>query len=187
VRQYFIFKHSFTNSLRGFAGTLRGGILCLTKSPRERHVPTMRHLIALLFVLALTPLTAARAETPIFSEDDGIAIRGYDVVSYFQAGRPIEGRTDIAVMWKGVVWRFSNDSNREMFESNPRAYAPRFGGYCAYAVSNGYLMSGDPTAWEIVDGQLYLTFNPVVHEIWNQDQAGHISQAQGHWPAVVRD
>ena len=81
----------------------------------------MRHLIALLFVLALTPLTAARAETPIFSEDDGIAIRGYDVVSYFQAGRPIEGRTDIAVMWKGVVWRFSNDSNREMFESNPRA------------------------------------------------------------------
>lgn len=147
----------------------------------------MRALIALFSAFLLLPLTEARAETPVFSESSGIAIGGYDTVSYFRVGEPRQGRREFAVMWKGVTWYFVSDSNRETFEANPRAYAPRFGGYCAFAVSNGYLMSGDPTAWEIVDGQLYLTFSPPVHSIWQQDQDAHISRGQDNWPAVLKD
>lgn len=36
-----------------------------------------------------------------------------------------------------------------MFEANPEAYAPQYGGYCAYAVSKGDTATTDPEAWTI--------------------------------------
>lgn len=147
----------------------------------------MRRFIILLIMLVFLPLTAARADTSIFSESSGVAIGGYDTVAYFKAGHPMPGQRDFAVMWKGVTWLFVSDGNRQAFESNPRAYAPQFGGYCAYAVSNGYLMNGDPMAWEIVDNRLYLTFSPPVHQIWRKDRDGHIAKGEGNWPVVLRN
>ena len=147
----------------------------------------MRQLFALLLFVLILPGATARAETPIFSETDGLAIGGYDTVAYFHVGRPVRGQAEFAVMWKGVTWLFSSDMNRAHFEANPRAFAPHFGGYCAFALSNGYLMGGDPEAWEIVGGKLYLTFSPPVHAIWKEDQDEHIARGQSHWPQVLRD
>ncbi len=147
----------------------------------------MRRYFLLLITLLWMPLAAARADTPIFSEADGIAIGGYDTVAFFEVGRPTRGETGFAVMWKGVTWLFVSDANRQMFESNPRAYAPQYGGYCAFAVSNGYLMNGDPSAWEIVDDRLYLTFSPAVHRVWNRDRDAHIQSGNTNRPVVLRD
>ncbi|TMV07892.1 YHS domain protein [Ruegeria sediminis] len=143
--------------------------------------------ILLAGLTAFLAAPAAHAETPVFYVNHGAAIGGYDTVSYFRSGGPIPGRPEYAVMWKGAVWQFASQDNRELFEANPRAYAPQFGGYCAYAVGRGYLATTDPEAWRIVDGKLYLTHSPDVARLWRQDIPGNIVLAEQNWPGVLQD
>ena len=67
----------------------------------------------------------------------------------------------------------------------PEKFAPRYGGYCAYGVANGYAVSVDPAAWSIVDGKLYLNYSLSVRESWNKDIPGFIRKAEGNWPRVL--
>lgn len=145
----------------------------------------MRALMLSLFAVLLLPLGPARAETPVYSEDMGIAIRGFDTEAYFTVGEPTRGMMQHAVMWKGVTWLFASAANQEMFEANPRAYAPVYGGYCAFAVANGYLMDSDPTNFEIIDGRLFLTNSHAIHDIWLMDVSGNVSIADRNWPRVL--
>lgn len=137
---------------------------------------------ALLMSGLIAPLMA---QTPVFFSDGGSAINGYDTVAYFTQRAPVKGRRDISVMWKGVVWRFANDANREAFEADPWAYAPQYGGYCAYGVSMGYRDITVPDAWQIVDGKLYLIRTRLVQAIWKRDVNGYIIRANANWPGVL--
>ena len=50
-----------------------------------------------------------------------------------------------------------------------RKYAPQYGGYCAYAVSEGYTATTVPAAWTIVDDKLYLN----CHARWSIFPSNH--------------
>lgn len=147
----------------------------------------MRLRIVPLAVLALLlqPLRPALADQPMFHVEEGLAIGGYDTVAFFIEGTAVQGHSDHAVIWKGAVWRFVSEDNQYSFESDPRAFAPMFGGYCAYAVSQGYLMSGSPQSWQIVENRLYLLFNTEVQEIWRSEMSELIVQASANWPDVL--
>lgn len=110
---------------------------------------------------------------------------GFDPVSYFAGNTPKLGQPEIAVMWKGAEWHFSSHENREQFESNPRAYAPQFGGYCSYAMAYGVLKSTDPKAWQVVEGKLYLTHSAEIEQMWRQDRAEYIQMAEENWPVIL--
>lgn len=146
---------------------------------------TRRHILAALASLPL--VSAAQADTSVFYAQQGAALRGYDTVAYFTDGAPVQGKPNIAVMWKGVVWHFASEENREAFEANPRAFAPQFGGFCAYAVAQGYTIGTDPLEWDIVDGKLYLTHSRQITRIWEKDVPGYIRQAEQNWPQVLFD
>lgn len=148
---------------------------------------TLRLAIAALMALLVLDPVKAQAESPIYSVREGVALGGYDVVAFFDQRRAVAGDADHSLMWKGVVWHFASAQNQARFEANPRAYAPVFGGYCAYAMSRGYLAPGDPQLWVIEEGQLYLLNNSSVHAVWQQDRAELLVQAQGYWPQVLRD
>ena len=77
--------------------------------------------------------------------------------------------------------------NRDAFAANPERYAPQYGGYCAWAVSQGYTASGDPTVWAIVDDKLYINYNKKIGERWSVDPKGFIVLADGNWPKVLSD
>ena len=128
------------------------------------------------------PLRAAEPE--VFS-DGGLAIRGADPVAYFRTGAPAAGDPALSLMWRGTTWQFATAENRADFEMDPEAYAPRFGGYCAYAMSRGYIATSVPEAWTIHEGRLYLNFSLEVRELWLRDVPGHIAAAEGHWPGVL--
>ena len=85
----------------------------------------------------------------------------------------------------GCAWRFANAENRDRFAADPEAYAPQYGGYCAWAVSQGYTASTDPAAWKIVDGKLYLNYSADVQKRWQSDEAGNIAKADANWPRVL--
>ena len=138
-------------------------------------------------ILALLTIAgAAHAVDPVNSSFfGGVAIKGYDPVAYFAEGHPAEGSDDYEVEWRDATWRFANAENRDAFEADPEKYAPQYGGYCAYAVSQGYTAKGEPKVWKIVNGKLYLNFSKGVQKTWQRDIPGHIKSANANWPSVL--
>lgn len=70
-------------------------------------------------------------------------------------------------------------------QGDPQAYAPQYGGYCAWAVSQGHTASSDPQAWRIHDGKLLLNYSKGVQKTWEQDVPGFIAAADTNWPNVL--
>lgn len=131
-----------------------------------------------------TILSASAAGSPIYAEG-GIAIDGTDPVSYFKQGKPVAGSANITHTWQGATWLFSSEENRKAFAANLQAYAPQYGGYCSYAVSEGYTASTVPEAWKIVDGKLYLNYSRGVQQLWQKNYSERIIKGDKNWPAVL--
>jgi YHS domain-containing protein len=112
---------------------------------------------------------------------DGLALRGYDAVAYFAIENAVAGNPKFEYAWNGAKWIFANAENLEKFKQNPESYAPQFGGYCSYAVSHGYTADGDPQAWKIVDGKLYLNYNQEAKKAWEKEQEKFIKDGQKNW------
>ena len=115
----------------------------------------------------------------------GVAIEGTDPVAYFTEGKAVKGSSGFTHRWKGATWRFKNAANRDAFAAEPEKYAPKFGGYCAWAVSRGYTADIDPEAWKIYRGKLYLNYSKGVQAQWTEDIPGNIAKAESHWPGVL--
>lgn len=147
-------------------------------------------LLGLLALFVATSGMAAPAintlESGLFGGAGGPAILGYDPVAYFTEGKPVKGRTDLAAEWMGAVWRFSSAANRDLFKADPSKYAPQYGGYCAYGVSQGNLVGIEPDKFRIIDGKLYLNYNASVQTTWLKDPAGYIKQADAKFAALLK-
>ena len=115
----------------------------------------------------------------------GAAIAGADVVAYFTAGAYTPGSAEFTHEWGGATWQFASAENRDRFAADPLQYAPQYGGFCAWAVSQGYTAAVDPTAWKIVDNKLYLNFDARIQRRWERDIPGHIARANNNWPSVL--
>ena len=155
------------------------------RTPRSlRKIKACAAISLIAFFLAL-PISA-EAITPVYSTLLGGAIRGYDPVAYFTEKKPVEGKKAFSHKWKGATWYFASERNRDLFRADPAKYAPQYGGYCAYAVSQGYIASIVPEAWKIVDGKLYLNFSLGVQQTWEQDIPGYIKSADEKWPGIIK-
>jgi YHS domain-containing protein len=145
-------------------------------------------LIATCLAVGIGATVAQQSQKPPVFTDfrSKLALDGYDPVSYFKQGKPAKGNPAHAAAWNGASWHFSSAENKAAFEANPQAFAPQFGGYCAWAVSQGYTAKGDPHAWRIVDGKLYVNYDTSVQKTWEKDVPGHIARGDKNWPTVLR-
>ena len=151
------------------------------------HRPTRRACLGLLSGLPLLGLARpAWAASPEVFAMDGLAIGGTDPVAYFEQNAPVPGVSDFALMWRGATWVFASADSMEAFEMNPDAYAPQFGGYCAYALAQGSLAASVPEAWTIYQHRLYLNYSVAVRQHWQADIPGYLAQASAYWPAILR-
>ena len=147
-----------------------------------------RLLIGAMFLASAIPGTTpafAKPAPEISVEGEQLAARGYDVTAYFLRGKPVRGSASHQLQYKGATWRFASADNLHRFKTDPAAFEPQFGGYCAWAVSQGYIAPGDPEQWKVVDGKLYLNFNARAKEIWEADQADAIKRGHANWPGVL--
>lgn len=146
-------------------------------------------VVALLMAaspMLILPAPAA-AEPPVYTDlFSDVAVQGYDPVAYFKDGKPSKGSKDFTAEYKGATFRFVSAANRDAFLGDPEKYAPQYGGYCAWAVSQGYHAKGDARFWKIVDDKLYLNYNGAVQEKWEGDIPGFIAQADKTWPDLNR-
>jgi YHS domain-containing protein len=150
-----------------------------------------------LFWLFALPLLALQtrglaqhnpAKTPDVFAHNGVAIRGYDPVAYFTDGKPTLGDSTLRASYDGATWYFATAAHRDAFQADPAKYAPQFGGYCAYGMSDeaGHKAPTQPDAWTIVDDKLYLNYNTKVRGLWSKDKQSRIEQANQNWPTVKR-
>ncbi|HRE81168.1 MAG TPA: YHS domain-containing (seleno)protein [Opitutaceae bacterium] len=129
---------------------------------------------------------ALAGEKPVNTTLFGVAIKGYDPVAYFTEGKPMKGDSRFSYEWKGATWRFARAEHRDAFMATPEKYAPQFGGYCAWAVSQNYTANTDPeNAWRIVDGKLYLNYSRDIQTKWERDVPGNIAKGELHWPKLI--
>lgn len=127
----------------------------------------------------------AFAATPPVYATKGIAINGYDPVAYFTDSKAVRGDMAFVSNWDGAKLLFSSAANKEMFDADPDAFAPRYGGYCAYAVSRGYTAKTAPSAWSIYEGRLYLNYSRSVRALWSTNKSGNVAKADANWPGVL--
>jgi YHS domain-containing protein len=134
---------------------------------------------------ALLTASAALAAPANFTGGTGAGASGYDVVAYFTQSKAVAGKPGITAKYNGVTWRFSSEANKALFVASPGKYAPKFGGYCAWAVAHGVTAPGSPQAWSIVGGRLYLNINKSIRGKWKADAANQIKNGNKNWPGVL--
>ena len=141
--------------------------------------------MACLGVFSFTPMAAEAAEDPIYTSwRNNLALGGYDAVSFF-SGNPQKGEREFSAVFKGARWHFQTEANRDLFISNPTAFEPQFGGYCAWAVSKGKLAKGSPKHWYVEDGKLFLNFSERIRDRWLADKNDFVSIANSRWPEIL--
>jgi YHS domain-containing protein len=142
-------------------------------------------LLAVILPLAFLSCERSSLISPVNTSAEGLAIKGYDPVAYFTDIKPTMGRPEFKYVWKGAEWRFDSSDHLEMFKKDPEKYAPRYGGYCAYAVSQGKTADIDPDAWTISEGKLYLNLDKDVQKLWEKNMQEYIRKADENWPRML--
>jgi hypothetical protein len=145
--------------------------------------------------LAAEPVSAsdhAPALNTAVCAPDGVAVGGYDLVSYFSAEAPQLGaqprpqlRPQLGIVafdaqHQGLNYRFVSQENRTAFLADPKRYIPSYRGWCSTNLSMGRLACPDYTNYKIEHGRL-LFFERVGFtnglDIWNSDPLLHKRQA----------
>jgi YHS domain-containing protein len=140
-------------------------------------------LLALLLTMPLSPVSAF--EEVNISYFGGVALDGYDAVSYFTQSEAVRGNKSYAANWKGATWLFSSDANRKRFTDNPEAFAPQYGGYCSNQMSQGNLSDIDTEVWRIINNKLYLFGHDSGRVRWASETEQRISDADQHWDSYL--
>lgn len=139
--------------------------------------------LALLMLLALP--AAAAEKTLVNTDRSGLALKGYDPVAYFTDGKPVKGDAAFVSTYGGARYQFSSAEHKAAFDANPAKYAPAFGGFCAYAASQGHTAPISTDAWQIQDNRLILNYSRDVQGLFNQDRSGNLKKADANWPKLV--
>lgn len=146
-----------------------------------------RSLLGLFILIAVSVSGTASAKedliyTATFSSS---AAAGYDVTAYFSESKPVKGKKAFTTEFKNADWYFASQENLDKFVASPETYAPQYGGYCAWAVSQGKTAKGDPLLWTLHQNKLYLNYNKKIHQKWQNDKINLIVSGDQNWPSVL--
>jgi YHS domain-containing protein len=140
----------------------------------------------LLILLLTTPVPPVLAFEEINkSYFGGLALDGYDAVSYYTQSEAVKGNKSYTTKWKDAMWLFSSDANRRRFTDNPEAFAPQYGGYCSNQMSLGNLSDIDAEVWRIIDNKLYLFGHDAGRVRWASETGQRILDADRHWDSYL--
>jgi YHS domain-containing protein len=148
--------------------------------------------LLLTALVMLAGLIAEAQSTPAarlrnFNTENGIALREFDPVSYFNSSRPLKGNSKFYNQYKGITYYFANAENVEEFKKSPEKYEPAYGGWCAYTVAlNGDRVKINPVSYKIVDGKLHLFYNYNGDDRlrrWSTNEAKYKAAAEKNWKA----
>ena len=132
------------------------------------------------------------AQSKIYSNEQHVALNGFDAVAYFNEYSAVRGNNEHTAMVDGSTYYFSTAANASAFKADPSAYQPVYGGYCAFAMAmKGATVPSDPETFKIRDGKLYLFFNNYYEGKpfntivpWNGNETAMIVKADTNWKKI---
>ncbi|VAX07914.1 hypothetical protein MNBD_ALPHA03-307 [hydrothermal vent metagenome] len=123
--------------------------------------------------------------TVINMGEAGVAIEGFDTVSYHTISTAQKGVHNFQVTWRGAIWYFSSLENRQIFSETPEEYAPQYGGYDALGMAmNGTIQAATPELWAIVDGRLFLFHSGRTRNLWQENEPENQEKADIQWAKI---
>jgi YHS domain-containing protein len=141
-------------------------------------------LLSALLLLGNVVIAQSSSRKTQFNLENGLAIQGYDPVSYFN-GKPLLGKKDFSYTFKEVTYRFATVENKRAFEKSPEKYEPQYGGWCAYAMGNdGTKVEINPKTYKIVNNKLYLFYDFYFTNTlkdWNTKEKTLKAKADTNW------
>ena len=139
-----------------------------------------------LGALLATPAAAESVVTSIVTDQlTGVALEGYDPVSYVTEPEPQHGLPDYEYYWGGVPWYFASAANRDVFMRAPEIYAPQYGGHCEMSLARGYLSDGKPLIFVIEKMKLFLFYSAANREAFLMSIEEAQAKADANWPELA--
>ncbi len=127
-------------------------------------------------VLLLLSAGAASAETLHRCAPDGVAVGGYDLISYRLADGPVPGDPAHSAQHGGLTYHFANRAHLVQFLAAPERFLPRYRGWCATNLAFGRLACPEYTNFKIENGALLLFEHHGFtngRSLWNSDPLHH--------------
>jgi YHS domain-containing protein len=149
----------------------------------------MRKIVSTLFLIAAffgshSKIVAQDNKNVIQNLKEGLAIQGYDPVTYFSQNKAVEGKKTISQLYNGATYYFSSEANKATFTKDPAKYEPAYGGYCAYAMAFGDQVKIDPETFKVKEGRLFLFYNFRFNNTltdWKKDEVILFKKAEAEW------
>lgn len=132
-------------------------------------------------------VTTSLVTTIVTDPLTGVALEGYDPVSYFTTGAPEHGAPEFEYEWGGVPWYFVSAANRDVFARTPEVYAPMFGGYGSMALARGYLSAGNPRIFAILGTRLFLFYSTGNREAFLVAPRTGFADAEANWQELSKN
>jgi YHS domain-containing protein len=147
----------------------------------------MKALLTCLLLLGCTLIVHAQPKH--VNTKNGIALHGYDAVSYLDKNQAEAGTSTHTAVYEGVTYHFASTANREKFIKNPSHYLPAYGGYCAFAMGDyGEKVDVDPKTFKVIGGKVYLFYNFFVTNTltsWNKAEPKLKAAADVNWAKLT--
>ncbi len=121
-------------------------------------------------------------------QPDGVAIGGYDLVSYRQDGGPLVGSKAFATSYDGLNYWFVTAANRTSFLDEPELYLPEYNGFCAITLALGRVTCPQYDNFKIEADRLLLfevTGFTNGRTLWNSDPADFRNKADSNFRQIT--
>jgi YHS domain-containing protein len=119
---------------------------------------------------------------------NGIALKGYDPLSVYD-GKAIMGDENIISSYDNATYQFKSSENKKEFDKTPEKYAPKYGGYCSIAISEGSLVEANPYSSLIQDGALHVFYKDEEEDTqdeWNENPIENKNRAEIGWRKILQ-
>jgi YHS domain-containing protein len=148
-------------------------------------------LILFYFLIATFSFAQNQAErTKHYNLEKGLAIEGFDPVSYFTKGQAEKGNAKFAATYQGITYYFASTVNKDLFLKTPTKYEPQYGGWCAFAMGDyNKKVEINPETFKIIDGKLFLFYDAYFNNTlksWNKDEKNLKISADKNWNIYLK-
>jgi len=158
----------------------RAGGLLKTETTTMRKTYA-QHVVVAVMLWILVPV--GYAGEYFNANEQGVAIDGFDPVAYFELRMAVRGSETHQTSWQGVTWYFSNEEHKRVFLTDPERFAPKFGGWCAMAMTGGQVVEVDfGNAWTADVSGLYFNVNKDVRLKWLRGYNRNVRKGNENWP-----
>ena len=126
------------------------------------------------------------------TNEAGYVLDGHDAVAYQTANKAVKGSEEHKLKYEGGIFLFSSAENRDTFKADPAKYAPKYKGYCAFAMATkGAKVPANADTFKMYNGELLVFFNDMYEGSkfntivpWNGGEKDLYKEAEKNWKGL---